>query len=151
MTLYYYFPKVKERERRSLNFPFPVSVQFPGAMRNQRGPVLFMQLLMSEAYLPHRRTGSNQTDVWTFNQNSSLWSCSSTVRKILLKRDNLQSVGFSSHLAATKSWTQLTAAWITKSRAAFWFSSSIPKPFYFKTKKTLTFQRLLLITWNWNW
>lgn len=67
MTLYT-FPKVKERKKRSLNSPFPISVQFPGVTRHQRGPS--MQLLMSEAYLPHRRNGSNQTDVRTLYQNS---------------------------------------------------------------------------------
>lgn len=40
---------VKKRGRDSLNSPFPVSVQFPGASRHQRGPG--MQLLTSEAYL----------------------------------------------------------------------------------------------------
>lgn len=105
---------------------------------------------MSEAYLPHRRNWSNQTDVWIFYQNS-FWSCSSALRKILHKCGNLQSALFSSHLPATKSWTQLTVAWITKARTAFWFSSGIPKPFHFKTRKNLTVQRLLLITWNWHW
>lgn len=68
VTTLYIFPKVKERERRNLNTHFPVSVQFPVATRNQRGPS--MQLLMSEAYLPHRRYGNNQIDVWTLYQNS---------------------------------------------------------------------------------
>lgn len=143
------FPKVKERERRNLDFPFPVSVQFLGAMRNQRGPINAAFDVWDVFASQKNWKQSN----WCLDLQSKfcLWSCSSAVRKILPKRDNLQSVHFSSHLAAAKSWTQLTAAWITKERAAFWFSSSIPKPFYFKTRKNLIFQRLLLITWNWNW
>lgn len=73
---YLFFLRWK-RGKGSLNSPFPVSVQFPGACRHQRGPS--MQYFMSEQHLPSRRNGSNRTDVWTFYQ-ISLWSWSSTVK-----------------------------------------------------------------------
>ena len=57
-------PKVKKRG--SLNSPFDVPVQFPDASRHQRSPSI--ELLVSEEYLPSRRNGSRQTDVWTFYQ-----------------------------------------------------------------------------------